>query len=344
MPVSKLAFLRYLLIDRMLKDKMKTHPSKEELLVACRDEYGVRSVSTIEKDLKAMRLEFDAPILYSKKFNGYFYEDESFQLISASSRLTDENLLALGFVEELLEEFRDMPIFGEFSDAVDKVLDGLEITRKFNDDKKSVGKFIKFDKSPYNKGSDILSRLIESITEQKVISFDYKKFNSETPKNYILHPYLLKEFNNLWYLIGYIEDYKEVRTFGIDRIEDFWRLSQSIIAPQKVGFNSESFFSNCYGITALDGKSEEIILSFSPLQGNYIKTQPIHSSQKIITDNQNEFRISLDLVNNYELREKILSFGKNVEIISPNKLKQQLITEYKEVLQKYENGKLKMES
>ncbi|MBX2841501.1 MAG: WYL domain-containing protein, partial [Flammeovirgaceae bacterium] len=230
MPSSKLAFFRYLLIDRMLRDRQHQYPTKQDLLEACEEKFGVRSISTIEKDLNAMRLEFDAPVEYNKRMKGYYYSDSSFKLLSVN--LTEENLVALGFVETFLEEFRFMPIFGEFSNAIDKVLDGLEITRNFGRESMAVDKFIQIDKSPYFKGSDNLSQLIQVIADQNVIQIEYRKFNAATDKAYTVHPYLLKEFKNLWYLVGYVMEYKEVRTFGVDRITSFAKLYEAYLPKE----------------------------------------------------------------------------------------------------------------
>ena len=111
----------------LLRNKQKPYPSKLELLEACKHKFGVVSPSTIEKDLNAMRIEFDAPIAYHKKHNGYAYTDTNFRFLSVN--LSEDEKDALGFVENILEQFRGLPIFSEFSDAVDKVLDGLEIAK-----------------------------------------------------------------------------------------------------------------------------------------------------------------------------------------------------------------------
>ncbi|MEN7547335.1 WYL domain-containing protein [Rapidithrix thailandica] len=334
MPSSKLAFFRYLLIDRMLRNKMKKYPTKEEILEACHDKFGVRSISTIEKDLSAMRLEFDAPIEYSKRYKGYYYTDLSFKLLSVN--LSDENLVALKFVETFLEEFRAMPIFSEFSDAVDKVLDGLEITRTFNNQVTPIGEFVQIDKSAYVKGSDILSKLIKIVSDQHVVKIQYQKFGSSKTKAYTVHPYLLKEYSDLWYLIGYVEEYQQVRTFGIDRISEFEDLERAIISKEEVNFDAESFFMYCLGITALDESPNDVVLSFAPRQGYYLKTQPIHSSQEIMVDSEEEFRIRLKLVNNFELKKWILSFGSDVEVVSPEELRKDIREEITKSIDLYQ--------
>ena len=335
MPSSKLAFFRYMLIDKMLRDEQKPYPSIQEILEACHEQYGVRSLSTIEKDLATMRLDFDAPIKYSKREKGYHYTDTNFKLMSVN--LNEEHLVALGFVEGFLEEFKFMPIFSEFSDAVDKVLDGLELTKRFNQDYRQVNKFIQIDKSPYYQGKETLSELIKIISEKRIISIDYQKFGATQGKEYIIHPYLLKEYKNLWYLTGYVESYKSVRTFGIDRIKEFsvQEKRYDFIEAEEIGFNADNFFKHCMGITALNQQPEKISLKFSPQQGNYIKTQPVHPSMHVVQDDEECFQIELELVNNYELRNWILGFGDTVEVLAPQSLRDEIALKVRTAAERY---------
>jgi predicted DNA-binding transcriptional regulator YafY len=333
MPSSKLAFFRYLLIDRMLRSKQKPYPTMQELLEACEERFGVKSVSTLEKDFAAMRLDFGAPIKYNKRHRGYYYEEPDFQLFSVN--LSDEQLMALEFVEGFLEEFKYIPIFSDFSGAVDKVIDGLELTRSFNKEHRSMNRFMQIDKSPYAKGKEALSDLVKAVTAQEAIFLTYRKFGAAEAKEYEVHPYFLKEFKSLWYLIGYTMPQQEIRTFAIDRIEGFFRDTKPFIPAESVGFDADAFFLNCYGVTVMGQPAEDIVLSFSPFQGNYLKAQPLHPSMKVLQDDDDAFRISLHLVNNYELRSWILSFGASVRVEAPDALREQLQAELDAAAQRY---------
>ena len=86
-------------------------------------------------------------------------------------------------------------------------------------------------------------------------------------------------------------------------------------------FDVNLHYKYCFGIISPNGKDpEEIELSFSPYQGKYIKTLPLHDTQKILTDNEEELRISLDLVITKDLIMEILSHGENVKVIKPKSL------------------------
>lgn len=335
MPQSKLGFYRYILIDRMLRNKQHTYPTMDDILNACFEKFGVRSISTIEKDFAAMRTEFDAPIAYSKKHRGYYYTDPTFKLMGLS--LEDKHVMALDFAETVLEGMHYIPFFNEFSDAVDKVLDGLEMRKSFSKDQRKFKSWIQFEQPGYNRGSETLSALVRHIADGQPISLSYRKFGATQPKDYLLHPYLIKEDNGYWYLIGYVQQYEQIRTFGIDRIEHYHLSPEVFIPPTEVDFDGEAYFRHCFGVTVMDGQPEEIILAFTPHQGHYLKTQPIHHSQEILEDSDTAFRIRLHLINNFELRTKILSYGTAVEVLSPASLRQQITQELAQALGKYQS-------
>jgi len=317
----------------MLRNKQHKYPTKSEILDSLENKFGVRSASTVEKDLGAMRLEFDAPIKYHATTRGYYYTDPSFQLLSVN--LSEEHMNALQFVETFLEEFKVLPIFSEFSDAVDKVLDGLEITRNFNRDSLNVQSFIQIDKSHYVKGNEILSALIKVISSKQVIKISYQKFNKEEASEYTLHPYLLKEFKNLWYVIGYAEERKEMRTFGIDRVNSIEVLDEIYLTANMVHFEPDQFFKHCYGVTSKNEEPQEILLSFDSLTANYVKASPIHHTQKVVFENEKESHISISVVNNFEIKSWILGFGAGVSVLKPESLKNEIKSILFETAKKY---------
>jgi predicted DNA-binding transcriptional regulator YafY len=86
-------------------------------------------------------------------------------------------------------------------------------------------------------------------------------------------------------------------------------------------FSIKNHFMHCFGIISpLDKSPEEIILSFNPAYGNYVKTLPLHPSQKIILENKNELMVSLYLFITPDFITEILSHGSRVKVISPQSL------------------------
>ncbi len=95
-------------------------------------------------------------------------------------------------------------------------------------------------------------------------------------------------------------------------------------------------FRNCFGIIGPSGHElQEVVLSFTQFQGKYIKSLPLHESQEILIDHEEELRIRLRLYVTHDFFMEILSYGDTVKVIQPDNLIQDLITSYRKALLQY---------
>jgi predicted DNA-binding transcriptional regulator YafY len=76
-------------------------------------------------------------------------------------------------------------------------------------------------------------------------------------------------------------------------------------------------------------------LSFEPFQGQYIKSLPLHHTQQVLIDNEDELRISLKIFVTFDFVQELLSYGKTVEVIQPQSLIDEVKGIYKKALGKY---------
>jgi predicted DNA-binding transcriptional regulator YafY len=340
MPANKYALLRYRIIDRCLTNKGKPYPTREDLRQACEDAlFGsggdAISLSTIDKDIWAMKNEnelgYYAPIKFSKQYGGYFYEEEGYSISDLS--LGDEDLEAIRFATATLEQFRSIPIFKQYEAAIDKIINRVNISP--NPDDSSLSKFIQFEKSTVSLGNEHLAPLLEHIKARKSIRIHYRKFSDDLLNEYELHPYLLKEYHNRWYLIAYNVERKGMRTYGLERIEKLETGEKKFTIDS--GFQPDLFFKYSLGITERSEKPEQIELQFESATGKYLVTQPIHASQHIIQENKKHIILGLNVLLTTELINLILSFGHQVKVLKPKKLTALVQRELEETLKHYSN-------
>lgn len=338
MPANKYALLRYRIIDRCLNNPGNPYPDKETLRHACEEAlYGSDgehiSDSTIEKDLWAMRNESElgyyAPIKYSKEHKGYYYEEDGYSINELS--LNDEDLEAIRFAATTLFQFRKVPIFRQYQHAIEKIIDRMNISPDMQD--KELARFVQFEQGDVSEGSEHLSTLLDAIKGTREIHFDYRKFNSAETSTYTAHPYLLKEYRNRWYLIAFIPEKEEVRTFGLERIQAI-RPGDKKFERQK-DFNADHFFKHSIGITRAGEEPTEILLRFKASEAPYLKSLPIHQSQQIMSENKDEILVRLFVLETYELYSLLLSYGDRVEILSPMKLRERFKTILEGALNSY---------
>ncbi|PSR04415.1 MAG: hypothetical protein BRD50_03695 [Bacteroidetes bacterium SW_11_45_7] len=334
MPINKEAWIRYRIIDACLRNKQHPYPSARDLVDACEEKLGKQfSISTIEKDLQAMRnddaLGYFAPIEYYRRYKGFAYSDPNYTI--AAIPLGEQDIEAIEFATATLSQFKGVGLFDQFDHSINKIFDAVNIHRVFGDE--GVDKVIQMEQPPYFKGRELLGDLLRAIKERKTVEFDYQRFQLDQPKHRLVHPYLLKEYRNRWYLIGMLNKNQHIMIFGLDRMSNL-QLSDHPYAISPY-FEPEHYFQYSYGITTFSGAPEDVVLSFTPHQGHYIKTQPLHHSQQILRDNEEECRIKLQVGISPELVMDLLSYGKHLTVLQPESLREQMMDNMEQALKKY---------
>ena len=327
MALNKYATIRYRVIDRCLRSKSHPWPSKEKLRQACEEElYGSSngehiSLSTIDKDLWALKNESSlgyAPIAYSKSKNGYYYKDDQFSL---DLPLNEEDIELIRIATSTLKQFQNSRIFQDLEVAVNKIEGRLNVINHM--DRNDNREVIRFETAPAFAGSELLPQLLESIRAQKVLTINYEPFLDQKMRLYEVQPYFLQEHKNRWYLICYETAGETFRTLGLDRIVSLAETGKHFTLRED--FNPEEYYHYSFGIGIYNGKPEEVILSFNPIQGKYIQSQPIHQTQEVIEQNEQELRIRLKVIISPEFIMHLLSYGPEVKVITPQNLQQAII-------------------
>jgi predicted DNA-binding transcriptional regulator YafY len=335
MPHIKNALIRYRIIDRCIRNKYKSYPSKQELREACEENlfgtnYGEHICdSTIEKDLFNMRMDHDAPIKYSKKHNGYYYEDPSYSINDIP--LTEDDLESIQFAVNTLQQFREVDMFKQFGQAIDKIVDRVAIESKQS--LNSENPIVQFETAYSSGGNEFLPPLYEAIISKNKVIFNYKSFKSTDFKERIVSPLLLKEYRNRWYLISFDESKNDIITFALERMLNLESIKENSTIPSS--FNPKEYFEYSTGITAYKGEPELIEIKADSISAKYILSQPFHHSQKLISE-YNEYSIfQLKVFISEELIRSFLSFGGEIEVLSPANLRSVIKQRSSELFQKY---------
>jgi len=175
---------------------------------------------------------------------------------------------------------------------------------------------------------EYLQPVLEAIINNKKLWLYHRSFNKEHPLEYVVQPYLLKEYENRWYIVSIPEHLKDFRFFGVDRIQELEVLQENFkpdpaIEPSRI-------FKDRVGISSPEAEMQWIELSCDPGQGNYLKTLPLHHSQEIIKDDGEELRLQIQVEPNFELRRKLMELSACLKVTHPD----WLATDIKKTLEK----------
>jgi predicted DNA-binding transcriptional regulator YafY len=184
-------------------------------------------------------------------------------------------------------------------------------------------------------GTENLHGLLHAIKHRLYIKFIYHKFWEDDLTKRKVAPYALKEFKNRWYVLAKDLNDGQVKSFALDRLSELEIGRKKFSLP--VDFNVNQHFRYCFGIMGPNGFGpEEVILSFVPFQGRYIKTLPLHESQQVLIDNEEELRIKVTLFITHDFFMELLSYGDNITILQPESLIHKMKSTLRKALKQYD--------
>jgi len=222
--------------------------------------------------------------------------------------------------------------FEDQQDVKGRVLEAFDIFNALNISDR-LSNHIHFEQRK-PQGTDHLFGLLHAIKNNLQLKFTYYKFWEDDLTERSVDPYALKEFKNRWYVVGNDPKNGVIKSFALDRLSDLVITNKKFYKPN--AFQVNQYYKNSFGIISPNEDTpEDIVLSFTPFQGKYIKTLPLHHTQHIIRDTEEELRISLKLYITHDFFMEILSLGDKVKVIHPEKLKKQLLSTVNEVQKLY---------
>lgn len=324
MPANKLALLRYKVIDQCLQNKYRRWTLEdliEKVSEALYEYEGIKtgiSRRTIQLDIQTMRsdkLGYNAPIIVvDRKY--YQYEDQDYSITKAN--VSNYDLDKLREVVTMLNQFKGFNYFEDLSALVGKLED------KIYKQSKSKQVYIDFEKNELLKGLQWIDPLLEAVKTKKVLEIEYQSFKAQKPKKHLLHPYLLKEYRNRWFVLGLNQQIDKIQLFALDRIEGI-NQQPTIYFQEAFGVDIPTYFDNVIGVTKSPNQaSTKVVLAFNPSNAPYVLTKPMHQSQEVLKQDENGIIISIDVVLNFELEREILGFGESVQVLAPRLLQKRI--------------------
>lgn len=182
-------------------------------------------------------------------------------------------------------------------------------------------------------GSKLMAPLIRAIRRAAFVDFDYILYRRSGERVHKeVAPYFLKESNRRWYLLA--KDGEQLKSFGIDRIQNL-QIHKAERFVRDDSIDVEGLFRDCYGIWN-DPKDpvEEIELAYDALDGCFLKSVPLHHSQRVLVDTPEEFRISLRLRITNDFVMELLSRSRSLTVIKPQSLRERVKNVYEEALKR----------
>ncbi len=251
--------------------------------------------------------------------------------INSTIKLDSSQKAMIEMAIQTLRVFGGNYVFEKFGSVINRLISSA-LLRKLDEDK--IKQVIQLSDTPNDSGQFWLEQLFESIINQQSLTISYKSLNNSSNSRDV-SPYLLKEFRNRWYFVEYDHSSNSVRLFKLSRISKLQLARIPFFKYQQ--FSEEKYFKYSLGIFhSIEQSPEKVILKINGKIAQTIIEDPIHPTMRILTKNSDEsIIVAFEVFPTPELKNLILGFGAQIEVMEPESLKKEIIWSLRKNLNLY---------
>lgn len=293
--------------------------------------HHIVSTKTIRRDLAAL-MEAGFP-LYDERYDGkvYWRLNEEYKGLPLASLSLSETA-ALYFSKKLVINLAAPPFSNDIASAFKKIETALpEKNIKFLDSLDSMISVRADAPKDLEHSKHTIKVLMEAIGEEVRARMQYFSVHSQQKKTYTIHPYRLMYFRGGLYLFAFVEEYKQIRTFAIERIESIEKTRDAFEKPPD--FSVENYLESAFGVVKEDPFDVEII--FNKDIAEYVRSRVWHPSQQVREIGGGRINMKMHVGGEFELGSWILSFGPSAVVVSPERLRRRVEVELSRALDNY---------
>lgn len=336
MPVNRNALIRYRTIDNCLCNRYRKW-TLDDLIQACSDalyefegiDKGV-SRRSVQADIEMMRsdkLGYEAPIIVvDRKY--YTYADRNYSITNIP--LSHQDMKVLGEVSGLLKQFKGFSHFADLTEMVSKLEDKIHVQ------KTQSLPVVDFEKNENLKGLEFIEGIRKAIVSKMVLYITYQSFKARQANSFCFSPYLLKEYRNRWFVLGQShQPNTPLLTLALDRIVSLTEYKEETYRENKT-IELSTYYADTIGVTKTPGQPDcEVKLRMKHKDAPYVITKPLHSTQKILSEDADGKVFSIRVVLNFELERELLGFGSRIQVLAPRILRKRIMEHLKGALAYY---------
>lgn len=187
-------------------------------------------------------------------------------------------------------------------------------------------------------GRKYLAPIIEAMRKNSVLDITYQSFNKMRAFSFAINPYCVKVFRQRWYVVAYCDYYKKIMIYALDRILSLQTTDRTFTYPKD--FDPQLYFKFSYGIIVDENIPVETVrLQVFDEKVKYLRALPLHASQKEINTEDKYSIFEYSLRPTYDFIQEILSNASQLEVISPDWLRERIKYVIKQMKRRYKKDK-----
>jgi predicted DNA-binding transcriptional regulator YafY len=168
-------------------------------------------------------------------------------------------------------------------------------------------------------------KLIQAWLSRHPVTIQYQRIYGEQPCEITIEPYFLEPSarNRANYVIGFYRQKKTINTFIIDRILGEVKIEKETYEIPS-DFDIDEYLSSAWGAFA-DQKIETVKLLFSKRISQAMKETRFHTSEIMEMQKDGSLLVTLKIHNTGDFHAWIMSWGKDIEVLEPESLRNRMI-------------------
>lgn len=289
---------------------------------------------TIQRDIEFMQNQFNLPIAYDPRQQGYYYESpvESFPMMAIS----EKDIFGLLVVKKITEQYRSSPFWPLLENSMNMISKSLGTSPYFGF-KESAESFSFKVVAPTQPELTLFNDILQAIQSSRQITFDYqaayKRESAHTPRK--LNPYHLYCIENHWYLVGLDVQQNDLRTYSLLRMKNLRVTGRSFTRPEN--WSPEKRLQSAFGVMEGD-QMHTVEVEFSGLAALLVREHSWHPTQKIKDLDHDRLLFTVKVSHFEEIQRWILSFGQEAKVIKPKQLISRIQAELQASLRNYNDS------
>ncbi len=181
--------------------------------------------------------------------------------------------------------------------------------------------------------NQFLQVIVEALTDNRILQITYQNFTMRQAYTFDVQPFCLRYYQQRWYLLSKRTDNGNLRLYALDRMQSAQITDQFFSLPE--GFDAYDYFSRYVGAMPEDKPVEQVIIRANEFRINYLRSLPLHHSQRETAEGQFEFTI----VPTADFIQELRAMGADIVVLKPKWLAEQMKEDAKKVLDAYKKPK-----
>ena len=180
-----------------------------------------------------------------------------------------------------------------------------------------------------NTGLENFFKISKAIEEKLELQISYFDYSTELEKNKKIQPYRLKQKDFKWYVLATDSSDVPFKSYALERIRDIEIVGK--FKPKEIDF--ETPFHNAIGMFTNE-EPVKVVLEFDPRDGHYLKANPIHLSQKVLSENKETIQFEFFVKPNEDFIMEIMKRTWSLKVVEPEFLKEKFLGLWKDAIER----------